>query len=91
MAEAIVDVIDIGLALVEHRQQHVGDFPVRSFVVGADVVDLTDLALTQHQIYDSAIRSDPAFAAEYGERGPSGSVSTNDPSSIEPYTSSVEI
>ena len=34
--------------------------------------------------YDSAIRSEPAFDAEYGERGASGSVSVKEPSSIEP-------
>ena len=39
--------------------------------------------------YESAIRSEPAFEAEYGERGSSGSVSFDEPTSTEPYTSSV--
>ena len=39
--------------------------------------------------YDSAMRSDPAFDAEYGDRGSSGSASVELPSSTEPYTSSV--
>ena len=39
--------------------------------------------------YDSAMRSEPAFDAEYGERGSSGSVSFEEPTSTEPYTSSV--
>ena len=39
--------------------------------------------------YESAIRSEPAFDAEYGERGSSGSVSFDEPTSTEPYTSSV--
>ena len=30
------------------------------------------------------MRSEPAFDDEYGERGPRRSVSTNEPSSIEP-------
>ena len=34
--------------------------------------------------YDRAIRSLPALAAEYGDRGVSVSVSVNEPSSIEP-------
>ena len=37
------------------------------------------------------MRSEPAFDAEYGDRGSSGSVSRNEPSSIDPYTSSVEM
>src|SRR6478752_3008886 len=41
--------------------------------------------------YAMAIRSEPALAAEYGERGDSGSDSENEPSSIDPYTSSVEM
>ena len=39
----------------------------------------------------SAMRSLPALEAEYGERGPSASLSRNEPSAIEPYTSSVEM
>src|SRR5205085_2795660 len=41
--------------------------------------------------YDSAIRSEPAFVALYGDRGSSGSVSVDDPTSTDPYTSSVEM
>src|SRR3954453_1010594 len=37
------------------------------------------------------MRSLPALAAEYGERGVKVSVSLNEPCSIEPYTSSVEM
>src|SRR3954451_3455400 len=39
--------------------------------------------------YESAMRSEPAFDAGYGERGSRGSVSLEEPSSNEPYTSSV--
>ncbi len=39
--------------------------------------------------YERAIRSEPAFDAEYGDRGSSGSVSRDEPTSTEPYTSSV--
>src|SRR6478735_8484200 len=39
--------------------------------------------------YERAIRSDPAFDAEYGERGSRGSDSFDEPTSTEPYTSSV--
>ena len=39
--------------------------------------------------YDRAIRSEPAFDAEYGERGSSGSPSCDEPASTDPYTSSV--
>ena len=35
------------------------------------------------------MRSEPAFDAEYGDRGSSASVSFDDPTSTEPYTSSV--
>ena len=35
------------------------------------------------------MRSEPAFDAEYGDRGSSGSVSSDEPSSTDPYTSSV--
>jgi hypothetical protein len=34
--------------------------------------------------YESAMRSDPAFDAEYGDRGSSGSVSSELPCSMEP-------
>ena len=40
--------------------------------------------------YDRAIRSEAALEAEYGELGASGSPSPNEPSSIDPYTSSVD-
>src|SRR3954447_2543800 len=39
--------------------------------------------------YDSAIRSEPAFDAEYGDRGSNGSSSFEEPTSTDPYTSSV--
>src|SRR3546814_17058574 len=35
------------------------------------------------------MRAEPAFDSEYGERGSSGSVSRDEPTSTEPYTSSV--
>src|SRR3546814_16697550 len=35
------------------------------------------------------MRAEPAFDSEYGERGSSGSVSRVEPTSTEPYTSSV--
>src|SRR5690606_26769909 len=41
--------------------------------------------------YARAIRSEPALDAEYGDLGASTSVSEKEPSSIEPYTSSVEM
>ena len=34
--------------------------------------------------YERAIRSEPAFDAEYGERGSSGSVSIDEPTSTDP-------
>src|SRR5947199_10342119 len=40
--------------------------------------------------YERASRSEPAFDAEYGEFGSSGRSSVHEPSSIEPYTSSVD-
>ncbi len=39
--------------------------------------------------YESAIRSEPAFEAEYGELGSSRSLSFDEPSRTDPYTSSV--
>src|SRR3954452_2212291 len=39
--------------------------------------------------YESAIRSEPAFDAEYGERGSNASLSFDEPTSTDPYTSSV--
>src|SRR3954464_15899085 len=41
--------------------------------------------------YESAMRSDPAFDAEYGERGSTESGSANEASGMEPWASSVEM
>ena len=51
----------------------------------------TTVSIPYVWVYAATSRSAPAFEAEYGEEGSSGLRSVNEPSAIEPYTSSVEI
>ena len=64
VAEPVLDVVDHRLVVAEELEDRVGELAVGDLVAGADVVDLADRALAQHEVDAGAVVLDEAPVAD---------------------------